>query len=124
MKGGIQRKQFRPGLALQLHRESYRKVVKKVNRQAYKEAVARHKRMNPERTFFGNILNKFKSLLGGIGGFFGKLFGRNRAPRFKKIVFRQHTPRILTDEERADRIAHRKQIRHNRQRLINKRGYA
>ena len=40
------------------------------------------------------------------------------------ITFRNHTTSTLTDEERADRVAHRKQIRHNRQRLINKRGYA
>ena len=43
---------------------------------------------------------------------------------FNKVTFRDHTTHILSGFERRERIAHRKQIRHNRQRLINKRGYA
>ncbi len=51
----------------------------------------------------------------------GSLFDGGFMP---EITSRTHTPRTLSPEERAGRIAHRKQIRHNRQRLINKRGYA
>ena len=121
MKGGTQRR-MRPSLAFPLHMEKRRKRVKKVGRQQYREALARHKRMNHVLNLFERTINKIKSLvLGSIRKIKG-LF--QRQPKWKTITFRTHTPRTLSSEERADRIAHRKQIRHNRQRLINKRGYA
>ena len=56
-------------------------------------------------------------------GLTGGIFGGNRHV-WSNIVFRDDSPNYFTGEERDQRRAHRKQIRHNRQRLINKRGYA
>ena len=56
-------------------------------------------------------------------GLTGDIFGGNRR-EWNTIVFRDDSPRQRSGFERRERIAHRKQIRHNRQRLINKRGYA
>ena len=121
MKGANQ-KRYIPSLAFSLHMEKRRKLVKKVGRQRYKEALARHKRMNPVLNLFERTINKIKSLVIGSLRKIKGLF--QRQPKWKTITFRTHAPRTLSPEERADRIAHRKQVSHNRQRLINKRGWA
>lgn len=118
MKGGTQRV-YRAGLALQLHRENHRKIVKKVGRKQHLEAVARYNAANRKRTLSERVMSVYNSLKSKLFNLFG--YG---VPKWNTITFRTHTPRVLSPEERADRVAHRKQIRHNRQRLINKRGYA
>ena len=67
------------------------------------------------------FLGMYAAIAAGLSG---DVFGWGSPLGFNKITFRAHTPRQLSGFERRERIAHRKQIRHNRQRLINKRGYA
>lgn len=72
----------------------------------------------------------FKGIIGKVKAFFGKNSEAKetvkafREYKFIPIVFRAHSPRELTDDERAAKIAHRKKIKRNKRLLINRRGYA
>ena len=67
------------------------------------------------------VRSEIYEVMSAMFGLSGPRLGHNK---LTTIIHRKHTPRQLSGFERRDRIAHRKQVRHNRQRLINKRGYA